>query len=678
MREILLPMTAQAQLPHLQYRPDVDGLRAVSILLVIIFHAFPNLIVGGFIGVDIFFVISGFLISTILFKSFASNSFSFSVFYARRTRRIFPALLIVLSSCFVIGWFTLLGEEFKQLSKHVTGGAFFISNIQFWREVGYFDTLAETKPMLHLWSLGIEEQLYIFWPLFLWFAHKRGFNLFWTTLGLTLASFLLNIWTVQVNVTAAFYSPFTRFWELLSGAVLAWHTMHHSTILVSLQKKFEHHSGLFARAVKSISAEAFSNTQSILGFTLIVAGSYIVSKHIAFPGAWALLPVMGAVLIISAGPKAWLNRIFLSNKLMVWLGLISFPLYLWHWPLLTFPRIIVGQEPSVAVRLIAVALAVLLAWLTYLFLEKRVRFYEEGKIKTRTLVLLMLAVAILAFVTYKRDGQGLTTEVQRSAYAQFKWKLDHQGSACKEKYLGDQYCNITDINQAPTAAIVGDSHANHFFLGLSEFYRERGGNLLNLGAGACPPFFGIDRARHPVFGDLKCYDRTQPMFDLILKSESIKTVYIAFHHNTYFDASVPLIDRWSSITNKDNVEISTQALLRTVEKIQAHQKQAILIYDMPGLKHDIKSCFTSRALLVERGTLCDFDNFMEERVGFVTYDKMIEEVQRRTKMKIFDTRQYMGDHFPVNAQGIPFYRDGTHLSKAGSLFFKDKYRHLDE
>jgi peptidoglycan/LPS O-acetylase OafA/YrhL len=671
-------MTTQVQPPHMQYRPDVDGLRALSILFVVIFHAFPNLIVGGFLGVDIFFVISGFLISTIIFKGLSNHSFQFKEFYARRARRIFPALGMVLFFCYLVGWFSLLGEEFKQLSKHITGGVFFISNIQFWREVGYFDTLAETKPLLHLWSLGIEEQFYIFWPLFLWFAHKRGLNLFRIALGLALASFLLNLWMVQIDPTAAFYSPYTRFWELLSGAVLAWHTMHHPAILVSLQKKCEHHSGSIARFIKSISSESFSNLQSIIGFSLIVVSCFIVRKHFQFPGAWALFPVMGAVLIIAAGPTAWLNRIFLSNKLMVWLGLISFPLYLWHWPLLAFPRIIEGQVPSVMVRLIAVALAILLGWLTYVFVEKRVRFYEEGKIKTRTLIFLMLGVAVLAFVAYKRDGQGFSTEAQRAAYAQFKWKLDHQGPACKEKYLGDQYCNITDINQAPTAAIIGDSHANHFFLGLSEFYRERGGNLLNLGAGACPPFFGIDRARHPVFGDLKCYDRTQPMFDLILKSDSIKTVYIAFHHNTYFDGGVPLIDRWSSINSKDNVEVSTQALLRTIEKIQAHQKQVVLIYDMPGLKHDIKSCFTSRTLLVERGTLCDFDNFMEERAGFVTYDKMIEEVQRRTKMKIFDTRQYMSDHFPVNAQGIPLYRDGTHLSVAGSIFFKDMYRHLYE
>jgi hypothetical protein len=290
----------------------------------------------------------------------------------------------------------------------------------------------------------------------------------------------------------------------------------------------------------------------------------------------------------------------------------------------------------------------------------------------------MLAVAILAFVTYKRDGQGLTTEVQRSAYAQFKWKLDHQGPACKEKYLGDQYCNITDINQAPTAAIIGDSQANHFFPGLSEYYRDKGGNLLNLGAGACPPFFGIDRAHHPVFGNLKCYDRTRPMFDLILNTDSIKTVYISFHHNHPFDSNVPLIDRWGSISSKDNVEISTQALVRTVEKIRAHKKQVILIYGIPDLKHDIKSCFTSRTLLVERGTLCDFENFMEEKSGFITYDKMIKEVQRQTQLKVFDTHKYMGKHFPVNSDGVPLYRDGIHLSRAGSLFFKDKYRHLDE
>jgi len=671
-------MTISVQAPHLAYRPDVDGLRALSLFMVVVFHAFPDLIKGGFISVDIFFVISGFLISTILFKSLGSNNFSFVVFYARRTRRIFPSMLIVLFSCYLLGWFTLLGEEFKQLSKHVAGGAFFISNIQFWREVGYFDTLAETKPLLHFWTLGIEEQFYIFWPLLLWFAHKRGFNLFVIALGIAIASFLLNIYTVNVNVTAAFYSPLTRFWELLSGAVLAWHTLHHPTILHSLQAKLTHHTGFLAKLVQSISAKTFSNIQSLTGFTLIVLGSAIVRKDFHFPGFWALFPVMGTVLIISAGPQAWLNRIFLANRVMVWFGLISFPLYLWHWPLLAFPRIIEEEVPSVLVRLIAVGLAILLGWLTYELVEKRVRFYEEGKIKTRTLLILMLTLAIFAFVTYKRDGQGLTTEAQKIAYTQFKWKSDHQGPACQEKYLGDQYCNITDINQAPTAAIIGDSHANHFFPGLSEFYRESGGNLLNLGAGACPPFFGIDRAHHPVFGELRCYARTKPMFDLILRSTTIKTVYIAFHHLAHFDSSVALIDRENKIDSQDNVVIATEALLRTVQELENQHKQVVLIYDMPGLKHDIKSCFTSRTLLVQRGTLCDFNHFMEDASGFVTYDKMIHEVQRKTRMKIFNTHQYMGNHFPVNADGVPLYRDGTHLSMAGSLFFKEKYKFIHE
>ena len=160
-------------LTHPQYRPDIDGLRAIAVLSVVGFHVFPYWINGGFIGVDIFFVISGFLISTIIIGSLERNSFSFVEFYARRIKRIFPALLLVLSACFVFGWFALLADEYKQLGKHIAGAASFILNFLLWNESGYFDTTAETKPLLHLWSLGIEEQFYIIWPFFLWFAWKQ-------------------------------------------------------------------------------------------------------------------------------------------------------------------------------------------------------------------------------------------------------------------------------------------------------------------------------------------------------------------------------------------------------------------------------------------------------------------------------------------------------------------------
>lgn len=163
--------------PHPAYRPDIDGLRAIAVSLVVMFHAFPSLAQGGFVGVDIFFVISGFLISSIIFKGLEQGSFSYTDFYVRRIKRIFPALILVLTTCLVIGWFTLLQYEYQSLGKHVAGGAGFVSNIILWRESGYFDTNAGFKPLLHLWSLGIEEQFYIAWPLLLVLLWKQITNL---------------------------------------------------------------------------------------------------------------------------------------------------------------------------------------------------------------------------------------------------------------------------------------------------------------------------------------------------------------------------------------------------------------------------------------------------------------------------------------------------------------------
>ncbi len=209
------------RLTHPRYRADIDGLRAIAVLAVIGFHAFPDRFPGGFIGVDIFFVISGFLISTIIFESLERGRFSFSEFYGRRIRRIFPALVLVLAATYAFGWFHLLAMEYKQLGRHIAGGAGFLSNFVLWDEAGYFDTAAETKPLLHLWSLGIEEQFYVCWPLLLWLAWKMKWGFLRITLALGVISFALNIDAAYSNVVAAFYAPQTRFWELMAGALLA-------------------------------------------------------------------------------------------------------------------------------------------------------------------------------------------------------------------------------------------------------------------------------------------------------------------------------------------------------------------------------------------------------------------------------------------------------------------------
>ena len=304
-------------LTHPKYRADIDGLRAIAVLSVVTFHAFPNLLKGGFIGVDIFFVISGFLISTIIFSSLEKNSFSFVEFYSRRIKRIFPALLLVLIACYILGWFVLLPDEYKQLGKHIAGGAGFVSNLVFWQESGYFDNAAETKPLLHLWSLGIEEQFYLIWPLLLWIAWKQRLNLLTITIILVIVSFILNINKVDGDPITAFYSPQSRFWELLAGSILAYITLYNQNLFATTRQKFDIAIDvwigpiLYAQ-VPEKNGGTRRNLQSLLGATLIIIGIIVITKEKPFPGWWALLPTIGTVLIISAGSQAWLNRAVLG------------------------------------------------------------------------------------------------------------------------------------------------------------------------------------------------------------------------------------------------------------------------------------------------------------------------------------------------------------------------------
>lgn len=392
-------------LTHPKYRADIDGLRALAILCVVGFHAFPEWFKGGFIGVDIFFVISGYLISTIIIGSLERNSFSFVEFYIRRINRIFPALLLVLITCFVFGWFSLLADEYKQLGKHIAGGAGFISNFLFWNESGYFDNAAETKPLLHLWSLGIEEQFYIAWPLMLWFAWKKKFNLLTITIAIAVISFGLNLRYVRGDVIAAFYSPKSRFWELLAGSVLAYMTLRKQNIHPDFRHWIDTWLGkiVYAQAPET-NGKTLSNVQSLFGAALIAIGVLVITKERHFPGWWAVMPILGAVLIISAGPQAWFNRTFLSNRVLVWFGLISFPLYLWHWPLLSFAHIMENDIPTVEIRIAAVLISIVFAWLTYRLIERPIRFSKHRKEKTITLIFLMTVVGFMGYNIYKKEG----------------------------------------------------------------------------------------------------------------------------------------------------------------------------------------------------------------------------------------------------------------------------------
>lgn len=373
---------SSTSMPLPAYRPDVDGLRAIAVLSVVAFHAFPTLLTGGFVGVDVFFVISGYLISLNIFGNLERGSFRFIDFYNRRIRRIFPALTLVLLVCLLVGWLVLMADEYAQLGLHVAAGAGFVSNFVLWAESGYFDTASEAKPLLHLWSLGIEEQFYIVWPLLVWAAYKANIRLGVMVIFFLIVSFTLNIGIVGTQPISAFYLPHNRFWELIIGALLAISVMNGSI------------DRLYA-------SNRYKNPLAIFGLLLLSSMVYSLNKDSLFPGWWALLPTIGAALLISTR-GSWINNNILSHRVLVWFGLISYPLYLWHWPLLSFGRIIRNGDLEVSERLGLIFLSVVLAFFTYWYLEKYLR--HKGRKVTVSLFIGMCAVGFLGWNIHLREG----------------------------------------------------------------------------------------------------------------------------------------------------------------------------------------------------------------------------------------------------------------------------------
>jgi peptidoglycan/LPS O-acetylase OafA/YrhL len=491
------PLTAtENQLSHPTYRPDIDGLRAIAVLSVVAFHAFPSMIQGGFVGVDVFFVISGFLISSIIFGSLKKNSFSFLYFYTRRVNRIFPALLLMLAATWIFGWFSLLTDEYTQLGKHMAGGAAFVSNFVLLGESSYFDNSAETKLLLHLWSLGIEEQFYLVWPLMVWAAWKARVNALVLIVLVGGISFTINVMSVHTDPVTTFYSPQTRFWELLVGSLLAYVALHKSMVFPGW---------------RAASSPTVRNLQSLAGVALLISAFALTTKSHQFPGWLALLPTIGAALIISAGPFAWINKTVLSSRLLVWFGLISFPLYLWHWPLLSFAHILEGSTASPTTLSLAVVTSVFLSWLTYKFVERPLRLSGYNKTKTTAMCALMLIFGVTGYVTYVNDGFKSRLN-DRSEFAEyFENSLPERKYFAKldlfKNYRGecnfqntaqyvagnstnvpvteiDSSCYTKQFPEGKTLFIWGDSHAQQLYSGLRKEMPENW-DILQVASSGC-------------------------------------------------------------------------------------------------------------------------------------------------------------------------------------------------
>lgn len=446
--KVRTPSGSEARPRKSDYRPDIDGLRAIAVLSIVVYHAFHSMASGGFVGVDMFFVISGFLISKHIWEELDAGTFSIRTFYARRIRRIFPALSLVLLACVMMGWVILTPGEYEQLGTHIVAGAAFLANIIFWKESGYFDSAADTKLLLHLWSLGVEEQFYIVWPLFLVLFWRYTRHLGWALLGVLGASFAYSMVVVRHDVVADFYSPLTRFWELALGAGLAHMAVHKPAI--------------------SVMGRSFI---SWVGLSLILSAVIMLDPGYAFPGAWALLPTLGTACMIYAGEDAWLNRQVLSLPLLVWIGLISYPLYLWHWPLLSFARIMESQTPTVEVRFWLVAASVVLAWLTYKILERPLRSRPRSRNTVVMLCLTMFLLGAAGLIVRKSDGfksrqfSMLNGETSTIVLGSDRGKLQHECGLAETQKPIFQFC-LRGGPEEPHYALLGDSKGEALFYGL--------------------------------------------------------------------------------------------------------------------------------------------------------------------------------------------------------------------
>lgn len=491
---------------HRAYRPDIDGLRAIAVLSVIGYHAFPNIIKGGFVGVDVFFVISGFLISGFIQNGIHTKTFSFTGFYARRIRRIFPALALVLGATLAFGWVVLSPAEYIELGKLTAASAAFISNFALWDASGYFDIAAELKPLLHLWSLGIEEQFYILWPVLLVWLWKRFPYLNVAIFVLAFLSFSSNVFLLHSDPVATFFLPFGRFWELLFGALLAsQHFRAKGSVEVGKSSNASAERGVGI-------SDVARNTVSGVGLFLILGAVLLLKNDFPYPGWWALLPTVGTLLHIWAGPDVWINRKITAHPVLVFVGLISYPLYLWHWPMLSYIKISDFDWSVNSIRALKVGAVIasgIAAWLTCQFVEKPIRRANDLRY-VLPLCLAMGSVLTLGLLVVVANGfVGRFSELEKqvlnvAADAAMGKNVPSREGTCllrrNQNYLEFQpkcFAKEGPDGIAGGVLLWGDSEADHFYPGIKAYLHGTDVGFTQLTSNHCPALLGHTDEKHP-------------------------------------------------------------------------------------------------------------------------------------------------------------------------------------
>lgn len=643
-----------------QYRSDIDGLRAVAVLSVLFFHCGFPAFSGGYIGVDIFFVISGYLITTIIVREIENNNFSIAKFYERRFRRILPALTVVIAVSLMIGFFLLSADGIIDLGFSVIATALFSSNILFYYESGYFDRMGEMKPLLHTWSLAIEEQYYIFFPLLLTLIAKiNSKNFFIWLLILGAISLLGCVIFTDTTPSAAFYWLPTRAWEILIGSILA------LNVFPAPSKQFTREVG------------------SIFGIGMIVFSIFVYTPETSFPGLAALLPTVGVAFVIycGSGGSSFVYKV-LSFRPIVFIGLISYSMYLWHWPIIVYTKILLIKEPSDTVTFMLIASIFFVSALSWKYIEtpfRRGSFIQDKRHVFVIFSAVTVTTIVLGMTLILSDGlpgRAAGGEKSIAEYKDKKWQ--HWKSCQKIDYRvkkGQNLCDIGAKNKPTTFILWGDSHARSLAPGvhLSAFKQGAKGKVAT--KNACPPLLSIGRGN-----STSCNDLNQYIFEYISDSDEIKTVILAarwpfFAKGTRYKQesgdSVQLIDLNSiNSSSLSNAELFEKGLINTIDKLQMIGKKIVLVNAIPEVGYDVPS-----AIMIANITKREVNSIIAPTVK--EYRERTKEVvstfnviTNRKQIMLVSPDAYLCDksYCKVTSNGFALYMDDDHLSTFGSEY----------
>ena len=641
----------------LKYNSSIDGLRGIAISLVLLFHIWPEYFSFGYVGVDIFFVLSGYLITQIIYTKLETNSFSLKEFYRNRIRRIFPALIVVLSITMLIGYLFLFPIELEQLGKHVKSSAFFYENFRLIGEVGYWDESAALKPLLHFWSLAIEEQFYIFWPLILILLFKLRINIIVSLIVLFIMLFLIPL----VFEVDKFYHTFSRAWELALGGLVFIISYKYKKIFEVLNKY---------------------KVLIYIAFIISISFSY---NNISFSTYKTLLVVMfSALLVLSLSSEK--SKTIFSNNILVFIGLISFPLYLWHYVFISYSHIF-GLKLDIIIGLSLIFISILFSYLTYRYIE----IYSRAKNSYRFALGLFVIVLALGFLgNFISKKEGLPNRTHLESNENFEKQFirtpaqNDLGVSLLTKVLGYKPTNnyiksTSDDISKKYVLVIGDSHAHTSYHGFALELKKYGYETILLANSSCPPYLGGAMGKN--INDLnQCQKKIDTTYELINSKLDIQKVILTTRMGYIYDIGFGVVDDggkpWNYhyegfFTNQNNYN-QKQNFFEVVEKTFSYfenNKKVEFYYLMenPELGFSPKNCMIRPFNLFPNNCILTLDSYLN-RAG--EYRKFIYNLSKKYKnINIIDPKDmYCDDKYCYAIKnGKMLYADDDHHSLNGSL-----------